>query len=399
MIQQEKTKLWTWQFTIIILTTFIFFLGLQALMGGFPAFVTGITHVPSKGGLMTTAFMLAAIITRPFIGILMHKLNIKKTLIITLLFVIITIVLSFGMESFPALILLRILQGMGFGIITTLLATLATNLIPSERLGEGIGYFGMATSLGTTFGPMIALTVVHSFSFQNLLLFTFILIIIAVLGSFFIKSRKNDPAVRPVQGKKSVLDYAFEKQALLPCLLVCLFYITFSGIVNFIDGLGSEYHFGGKVSLFFLIIAGMMILTRPLSGRIYDRHGHKFLIYPASVSGIIGLILLTLTHSFPMLCASALFYGVAYSVMQPTFQAWAVSRVSPDKKGTANAMSLSFMDLGMAIGAGTLGNLASFVGYNATFGYSGILLLLLLGIYLAGHIAASAVNKSMKTSA
>ncbi|PLT28818.1 MFS transporter [Peribacillus deserti] len=397
MEHQGTSKLWTWQYSIIILTTFVFFLSLQALLGGFPAFVTGITENPSKGGLMTTSFMLAAIFTRPFIGILMHKLNVKKTLIFTMMFVLATIVLSYGQDIFAVLILVRIAQGVSFGIITTLLATLATSLIPNDKIGEGIGYFGMATSLGTTFGPMVALTLVHSFSFNNLLSLTFTLILLAIAGSSFIKNKEKAPEVKPVQ-KGSLLNYAFEKRAFLPCILVCLFYITFSGIVNFIDGLGSANHFGGKVSLFFLIIAGMMIITRPISGKIFDSLGHKFLIYPASICGIIGLIILTFTHSFGLLCMAAIFYGVAYSVMQPTFQAWAVSRVTPDKKGTANAMSLSFMDLGMAIGAGTLGNVVHQFGYNATFGYSSILIIILGIIYLASTFIARGINKPINHS-
>jgi predicted MFS family arabinose efflux permease len=278
------------------------------------------------------------------------------------------------------------------------LATLATNLIPSERTGEGIGYFGMATSLGTTFGPMVALFMVHSYSFNNLIAMSLVIVVLTAIGSLFIKNKKHAPTARPVKNNQSLVDYAFDKKAFLPCILVCLFYITFSGIVNFLDGLGTENHFGGKVSLFFLIIAAMMVLTRPFSGKIFDRLGHRYLIYPGSIFGIIGLMFLAGTHSFSMLAVSGIFYGVAYGVMQPTFQAWAVKRVSPDKKGTANAMSLSFMDLGMAIGSASLGNVAGLVGYNATFGFSSILLLLLFAIYLAVSLANRNIKKPLNTS-
>ncbi|SFC64208.1 Predicted arabinose efflux permease, MFS family [Bacillus sp. OV322] len=398
MKQQAPVKLWTWQYIIIIIMTFLFFLSLQALMGGFPAFVGEITHDPAKGGLMTTSFMLAAIFTRPFIGIFMHKLNMKATLIVTLLFVLITIGLSFGRATFSILVMLRILQGISFGIISTLFATFATNLIPSARIGEGIGYFGMATSLGTTFGPMIALSMLHSYSFNKLLTVMLFITLLTAAGSFFIKNNQGAPAAKPVPDK-SLFEFAFDKRAFLPCLLVALFYITFSGIVNFIDGLGAANHFGGKVSIFFLIVAGMMVFTRPFSGKIYDRFGHKLLIYPASVSGIIGLILLAFTHNFAMLSAAAVFYGIAYGIMQPTFQAWAVSRVTPEKKGTANAMSLSFMDLGMAIGAGTLGNVAVEIGYNATYGLSSFLIFLLVFLYMAFSLTNKTKKEQLKQSA
>jgi len=33
--------------------------------------------------------------------------------------------------------------------------------MPAKRIGEGIGYYGMATSGGTSFAPMIALAVLQ----------------------------------------------------------------------------------------------------------------------------------------------------------------------------------------------------------------------------------------------
>ncbi|WP_460151557.1 MFS transporter [Priestia megaterium] len=379
------SKLWTWQFSLIILITISFYLCLQMLTGGFSIFVTEFSHNPTLGGVMTTAFMLAAIITRPVTGILMHKINIKKVLCVMLLFVLVCIMISYNQQGIPLLISIRILEGIGFGVTTTLLATLATNLIPEERMGEGIGYFGMATSLGTTLGPMIALSILHSFSFKFLLFITMFLIVVSLGFSLFIKIKQSSSFVKlPIQ-KELLVDYIFDKRAMLPCFLVMLFYCTYSGIVNFINALGEEEHLGSKVSLFFLIIAVVIAIVRPFSGKIYDQKGHKYLIYPASICSIIGLILIAFAHSLTTFFIAAVLYGIAYSVMQPSFQAWAVSRVTPNKKGTANAMSLSSMDLGMALGAPVLGGVASLTGYREMYSLSSLLIVALILMYTARH--------------
>ncbi|WP_255263075.1 MFS transporter [Priestia megaterium] len=380
------SKLWTWQFSLIILITISFYLCLQMLTGGFSIFVTEFSHNPTLGGIMTTVFMLAAIITRPVTGILMHKINIKKVLCVMLLFVLVCIMISYNQQVIPLLISIRILEGIGFGVTTTLLATLATNLIPEERMGEGIGYFGMATSLGTTLGPMIALSILHSFSFKFLLFITMFLIVVSFGFSLFIKIKQSPSfAESPIQ-KESLVDYVFDKRAMLPCFLVMLFYCTYSGIVNFINGLGEEEHLGSKVSLFFLIIAAVIVIVRPFSGKIYDQKGHKYLIYPASICSIIGLILIAFAHGLTTFFIAAVLYGIAYSVMQPSFQAWAVSRVTPDKKGTANAMSLSSMDLGMALGAPVLGGVASLTGYREMYSLSSLLIVALILMYTMRHL-------------
>lgn len=334
---------------------------------------------------MTTAFMIAGIFTRPLIGIFIHKVNMKRILTVSLLLVLICMVISLGQVSIPLLMLLRALEGICFGAATTLLATFATNLIPHERIGEGIGYFGMATSLGTTLGPMFALSFLHAYSFNSLLILTAGIVIFTFIISLFIKNTHMHSKVEKPVRNGSLWSYAFDKRALLPCLLVMLFYFTFAGIVNFIGGWGSETHLNGPVSLFFLINAIVMLLIRPVSGKVYDKWGHKFLIYPGAISAIIGLLLLSVSHNFTTFIVAAVFYGFAYGIMQPSFQAWAVSSVSPDKKATANAMSLSFMDLGMALGSVTLGSLAGQISYRMMYGYSSIFIIMLLVIYMVAH--------------
>ncbi|GGE37652.1 MFS transporter [Pullulanibacillus camelliae] len=380
-MKEQKVKLWTGQFVTIVLTTFIFFLCLMSLTAGFPVFETALTGSSSKGGFMTTFFMLGAILTRPFIGVLVHKIDIKVTMLFTLTFVIVTLFLSIGRESFTLLVIIRIFQGVSFGIITTLLATVATQILPQKRFGEGIGYFGMATSLGTSLAPMLALTLIHATSFNGLLLVTIGFAIICFIGSFFVRDTHAMTAIDSHQIKGSLVSYMFDKKAFLPTFLVMLFYITFGGIVNFIDGLGHEAHIEDHISSFFLVTAIAMIVIRPFSGRIFDRLGHKFLILPAAVFGLIGLFLLSITESTLLLVVAAGFYGLAYGVIQPTLQAWAVSRVSADKKGTANAMTLSCMDLGMAIGAASLGTVADKMNFHKMFGASSVLIVLLIVIY------------------
>ncbi|WP_315906288.1 MFS transporter [Priestia koreensis] len=378
----KETKLWTVPFTMIVLTTFIFFICVQMLTAGFPVYIAGVQHDTAKAGIMTTAFMIAAIITRPFMGALLHKMNMKRALLIVFAVMTVTLVLSYNQSALSILIPLRIIQGIGFGINTTILATMATNRIPGNRLGEGIGYFGMATSLGTTLGPMVALSLLHSFSFNIMIISSVILMALSFVFAITVKNLKlSYTPPKGTEKKPSLLQYAFDSRALLPVFLVMLFYFGFAGIINFIDGLGKEANLGSHVSLFFLINAVIMVVIRPFTGRIYDRFGHKYLVYPGALCGIIGLVLLSNTYSMPMFILAAILYGVAYGIMQPTFQAWAVSRVEVDKRPTANAMTLSFMDLGVALGSLVLGSIVSHTTFHMMYAYSSLLVVALLILY------------------
>lgn len=376
----KPSKLWTGQFTAIVVMAFLFFLCLQILTAGFPAYITE-KHNPTQAGLMTTVFMIAAIVTRPLIGYLFHKLNMKWMSIITLIFLAITIAISFGQDSVPMLLLLRALHGIGFGIITTIFSTLATNIIPIKRIGEGIGYYGLATSVGTSIAPMFALSILFYFSYNLLIILSVILTVATLILSFFIKAPQKAQPSQIKENKISFKEYAFDKRALLPCLLTSFFTVSLGGIVSFLKELGKEAELGSAVSVFFLIMAVVMTIVRPISGRIFDSYGHKILVYSGAICGIIGLFLLSITQGTFTLFLAGAFYGISYGVTTPTLQAIAVSNVNKEKQGTANAMYFSCMDLGMAVGSTGLGFLASHTSFHFIYGFSALFIVVLLFVY------------------
>lgn len=378
---KDTSKLWTVQFIAIVLMAFLFFVSVQLLTAGFPAFITDIKQNPTQAGLMTTIFMLAAIVTRPLIGFLIHRVNIKMISIVSFAFVAITVGLSYGQESVGLLLVLRICHGIGFGIMSTILATMATSIIPKKKLGEGIGYYGLATSVGTSMAPMLALAFLQAWSFNILLIIASLLAVITLVVSIFMKNPTQKPVQKSQPEKGSFKKYAFDKQAFLPCILTSFFTITLGGVISFLRELGREANIGGSVSYFFLIMAIIMVIVRPVSGRLFDSFGHKVIIYPATISGIIGLFLLSITHNTGTLLIAGFLYGLAYGTVTPTLQAIAVSRVTKEKQGTANAMYFSSMDLGMAIGSIGLGTLASYTGYHFIYGFSIICLVGLLLTY------------------
>jgi MFS family permease len=380
LMNGTKPKLWTTQFTLVICTTFLFLFCLHMLNASTPAYITNITHNPAIGGSMTTAFMIGSIFTRPFISSFLPKINMKKAIYFSLLLISLLILLSYYLISIPFYIFFRAAEGIGFGMITTILATIVAMTIPKERTGEGIGYFAMAMSLGASLAPVAALAIFHTFSYQWDLLSALFVILIISGCSLFIKNQMK--VENKTSGNPGFFQYIFDQRALFPSFLIFLLCITFAGVFNFIDGLGNETGLGAKASWFFMMFMIMILFIRPISGVLFDRKGHKFLILPASIFGMLGLLLLSQANTLFLLFAAALFYGIGYGVMHPALQAWAVSQVEQHKKGTANAMVLTGMDLGMALGAPLLGSIAGHTDYKEMFGLSSMFLLFLLLIYI-----------------
>ncbi len=176
----------------------------------------------------------------------------------------------------------------------------------------------------------------------------------------------------------------FDKRVLLPCILVAFNYMTIAGTVNFMGAFGKEIHVGGRISQFFIAQGIAMVLIRFFSGKIFDRFGHRILMIPAAISGAGGLFLLGFSSSMVMIWISGALFGIAFAIIHPISQAWALTLVPPEKKATANSMLLIFIDAGMAIGSVGLGFLAKMVGYGMTFSYSAAIMMIILLLYLFG---------------
>ena len=51
--------------------------------------------------------------------------------------------------------MIRFLHGMSWGAVTTGGSTIASDIVPMERRGEGIGYFGMSFTIAMAIGPSV----------------------------------------------------------------------------------------------------------------------------------------------------------------------------------------------------------------------------------------------------
>ena len=382
---KEKVKLWTNQYLIIILLSLVMFASFYMITAGFPIFVSTISDNPAIAGIMTTTLMVASLITRFFASVIIQKVNMKLLLIISLLYFLGTIALTFVNDSIGFLIFIRALQGIGFSMLTILVFTISSNIVPKSRLGEGIVFFAMSTSVGTTMGPLIAISYLANYSFRSMMMLTLGLMSFSFVCSFFTKNTVKKEKESPQEtNKEPFYKYMFDKRVLLPCILVAFNYMAIAGTVNFMGAFGKEINVGGSISQFFIAQGIAMVIVRAFSGKIFDKFGHRILIIPAAISGAVGLILLGFSTSMWMVLVSGVLFGIAFAIIHPIIQAWALTLVPPEKKATANSMLLIFIDFGLAIGSVGLGFLAKSVGYGMTFSYSAAFMIVILLLYLIG---------------
>ncbi len=358
---ENKEKIWSRDFTLICLSNFFIFLGFQMTLPTIPLFVEQLGGNDRLIGIVVGIFTFSALIMRPFAG---HALESKgrKFVYLTGLIIFVISVGSFGFASaLIFLFFLRIIQGIGWGFSTTASGTIATDLIPPKRRGEGMGYYGLFGNVALAAGPTLGLTLVGILTFKQLFLICAALGLVAVMLSSTINYRQVE---KPTTKAKRWDIY--EKSALPPSILLFFITVTFGGIASFLPLYTVEKGIEGIQWYFFLFAIGIMV-ARTLAGRIYDQKGHRAVFPAGSLSIFSAMLLLAWLPNSTALYIAAILYGLGFGSIQPALQAWSVQSAPLNRKGMANATFFSSFDLGVGIGAIGFGQIAYLFGYSSIY--------------------------------
>src|SRR5699024_10170801 len=169
---------------------FFIFLGFQMTLPTIPIFVNELGGSDQLIGIIVGIFTFSALLLRPLAG---HALESKGRGFVYI-FGIVLFIISIGSFGFISaigfLIVMRIVQGIGWGFSTTASGTIATDLIPPKRRGEGMGYFGLSGNLALAFGPALGLTLVGVVTFSQLFLICSALGVLTLLLALNIRYKK-----------------------------------------------------------------------------------------------------------------------------------------------------------------------------------------------------------------
>lgn len=359
---QLKERIWTRDFVLIVFANFFIFLGFQMTLPTIPLFVEDLGGNDQLIGFVVGIFTFSALLLRPVAGHLLESKG-RGFVYLTGLAVFVLSVGSYGfLTSIVLLFTIRVIQGAGWGLSTTASGTIATDLIPPARRGEGMGYFGLSGNVAMAMGPSLGLILTGFLSFQKFFLICAALGLIALLMSSRIHFHKVEPKPK---GTKAKLDF-YEKSALKPAVLMFFITVTFGGIATFLPLFTAERQIAG-IQWYFFIYAVSLMLTRAFAGQLYDKRGHQAVFIPGAVLVLCAMLLLSWLPSTAVLLLAACLYGLGYGTVQPALQAWAIEKASINRKGMANATFFSFFDLGIGLGAMVFGQIGHNLGYSSIY--------------------------------
>lgn len=245
----------------------------------------------------------------------------------------------------------------------------------------------MSTAFALALGPFLGI-LICGYSTYTVLARTCLGIGIACIIIYF--GLRNLPEMRhrhrPFFALYSYIDPRVVRFSLV-ALIACL---SYGCIQAFMTSFAAERDLTPAASLFFLLYALMALVTRPLTGRLFDLRGENIIIYPALLLTSLSLTLLAHSESSWMLLLAGLTLGAGFGNFQSSGQAVSLSLVSRSRFAQATTTFFIFFDLGIGLGPYIFGFLVPSLGYDGMYQALAVVVLgsLVAYYFLHGRSAA-----------
>jgi EmrB/QacA subfamily drug resistance transporter len=331
-----------------------------------------------------------------------------------------------GIPGATALIGARVLQGIGGALMMPQTLSLITVAFPPYKRGAAMGVWGSVVALGAVLGPLIGGYIVTHYPWEWIFLINLPVGVVAILATLVIVPESRDPLASgkldwgglvlsagaifalvfaliegPKHGWLSVFTLGliavsavvfalflwWERRVTDPMVKLELFGIRNFWVANVI---GTAVSFG-MLGIFFpmtFFLQGALGMTpleagfammpmsltlmvvAPVSGRLTDRFGARWILIAGLTLMSVGIVLITLRLSastnwrglLPALIVSGTGMGMTFAPMT----AAAMSQVPPRISGSASGILNTSRNIGQLLGIAVLGSvLQSRLGWHA----------------------------------
>ncbi|HOX44063.1 MAG TPA: MFS transporter [Myxococcota bacterium] len=359
-MNDRPRPLWTRDFGLLLAGALLQGVAFYLLLPALPLYVVGpLGRAEDSVGLAIAVFSITAMATRPAVGFLLDRFGRRAWQLGASAVFTLALLGHALLPGFGALVALRLLQGLGWGMVGVASATVAADLVPTARRGEGMSFYGTAMPLALSVGPMLGTLVVAGGRFRLLFLCAGALAVMAwALFACVRTPRMSDPAARYTWRT------AFEPKTLPLFGYMLPLCVAYGGLISFAPldsarvGLESA---GGLFTAYALGAVGARLFT----SRWYDRAGPGWPALGGTLLLALSWVGLGLAHEPLGALAASAGMGLGFGALMPAYQAMAMDLVPPGRRGAANATIFSAFDVGIALGALGFGLMVSHTGWRA----------------------------------
>lgn len=317
----------------------------------------------TMGGLASSAFVIGGTIARCSAGFIVDRVGKRRTLLCSLVIVVVTSFAYLVADGLFLLILVRLLHGAGYAFASTAVMAVAQASIPAHRRAEGTGYFALGPTLATAIGPALGVALSQSYGYPTMFATSAGFAVVGMVIALFLPF---PPEQRP-HGQRFSLAAIVHPNVIPIGIFMMLIGMAYASIITYLNSYAQDADLTTGASYFFIAYAITMLIMRFVLGRLQDKKGDNLVIALGVVSFILALVLLASAHQTWHVIVSGALTGLGYGTLMPASQAISVRLVPLAQMGVGISTMFLLLDVGVGFGPIVLGLIVTAIGYNSMY--------------------------------
>jgi MFS family permease len=348
-------------FLLAVLAIFGVSLSIGMLLPVLPVYAKGPLGTGSIGvGLVIAAASPTALLFQPLAGRLGDRRGRRVLVIFGPLIVAVSVAAYTFADTLWALVLLRLVTGVGEGFVFVGAATVINDLAPEHRRGEAVSLYSLGVWGGLAVGPLVGEVVLGRGGYDGVWLTAATCAFCAALAGMALTETRPVTAEVPRSGR------LIHPAALGPGLVLIASAFGFAGFNAFVALYARDLGLAGAGWVFFLYSA-IVVSIRIFGRRLPDQLGAKQASGSALALLAAGLLTIGIWSEPVGLFVGTAVFAAGTALAFPALMTLAVDRAEVSERSSVIGTFSACIDVGFALGALTLGAVASFAGYQGVF--------------------------------
>ena len=227
---------------LLLVAAFVAILNETTMGIAIPHLNTDLGIPPELGQWLTSAFMLTMAVVIPTTGFILQRFTTRQVFIAAMTAFSLGTLVALVAPGFSVLLVGRVIQAAGTGIMMPLLMTTIMNVVPAQSRGRMMGRVGLVISLAPAIGPTLARAVLDAFNWRALFASVLPIALISL-----------------AMGAKWLTNLGETRKAPLDVLSIPLAALGFGGIVFGLSQFGGEGGSGGTTGVIALVVGAVSL--------------------------------------------------------------------------------------------------------------------------------------------
>lgn len=358
--------------TLVNLITAFGFSMIASIVSSYAVYLgAGLTLAGTLAGI----FSLAALVVRPFSGWVLDILNKRNVCILSTVIICISFLGYAFSHNISIMLFFRVLHGIAFGVSSTATMALVSEYIPNERLGEGLGYFGLGQIISRICGPYMGIVIKERLGYKSLFIMISLLTVLAILLLMMVKVNKSEKQSLKTIGSALRFDKLIVKNCVVFALVSGMFSLGNGITSSFLILLGDERGIV-NIALFFSVNAFALFILRFLVGRLVDRSSLTPIVIMSLLLTSASMFLIGKAIGISAILLAAVLTAIGQGTGQLSLQSACIKRVEASRIGIATSTYYIGADIGQGLGPIIGGKISELSSYKIMFYCTAILMLI-----------------------